>query len=702
MPASQLRIQRVVLKNYRKYLGEQSVELSTDSKKPVTVIHGISGKGKTTFLNALHWCIYGEERNNLKIQKESDEGLIHSSIIDNLKIDDNEEMYVEILMEDDEGPTYRIKRSIIIKKKSEGPGKKFSDEIDCQISKGIDVESSVEFSSRNEDTGEMESDTDPGLIEYKIEKVFPKILSSYILFDAELLNTFQKDEQGSLVKEGMEKITGLPIVFEAKQNLEHLRSKIRRDSSGGNETYQKYLDKQKTIQGDKEGFEEKIKKCENEIKNNNSIIVECTKFLKEYDDEMIRKNEDLRASIVTNIDGIEEKLKNQILITHNTIFDNLYKFYIQKELVGTVRAFDEYAEKGLFPTVFTKEQINKVLSDERCLCGRPVTDNEKEIKDTLEHMLSKVFDLEECGELNKIRNRMIEHLDSIKGESKKEILQKFKKIQLDTEKYREELKIQKNRKKELDEKLAESKTAQTKIQEYGKRRTDSEKIVLRCEQDKAIASERLNSAQGHLKQTEHEIIKLEKIQIKDQVIKNRIALAELAINQFTQLKDESLDHFREQVQKSAQAYFLNTAPEADTFTGVEINDSFVIEAKTKDKTRKISQGQAHCLGLSYIAAVRDVTKHNYFMVIDSPFHNVSQESKLLICKELPTKMGVTQITFLVTETEYKAEIPAEGKDKALPSVKEILKQNNLIWKRYDIIKEDMNGIPYAKIIAGET
>ena len=90
------------------------------------------------------------------------------------------------------------------------------------------------------------------------------------------------------------------------------------------------------------------------------------------------------------------------------------------------------------------------------------------------------------------------------------------------------------------------------------------------------------------------------------------------------------------------------------------------------------------------------------MVIDSPFHNVSQESKLLICKELPTKMGVTQITFLVTDTEYKAEIPAEGKDKALPSVKEILKQNNLIWKRYDIIKEDMNGIPYAKIIAGET
>ena len=66
MKSSQLRIQKVSLKNFRKYLGIQEVEFSTDSKKPVTVFHGISGKGKTSFLNALHWCIYGIERDHFQ------------------------------------------------------------------------------------------------------------------------------------------------------------------------------------------------------------------------------------------------------------------------------------------------------------------------------------------------------------------------------------------------------------------------------------------------------------------------------------------------------------------------------------------------------------------------------------------------------------------------------------------------------------
>ena len=700
MTASQLRIQRVDLKNYRKYIGNQSVELSTDPKKPVTVIHGISGKGKTTFLNALHWCIYGEERNNSKIQKKSDEGLIHSSIIENLKISNDAEMYVEVLMEDEEGPIYRIKRKIIIKKKSANPGIIFQDVLDCEIPKGIDVESSIEFSSRNEDTGEMVSETQPEIIKYKIEKVFPKILSSYILFDAELLNTFQKDEHGSLVKEGMEKITGLPIVFDTKQNIERLKNKIRRDSSGGNETYQRHLDKQKKIQGEIDDFRKIIAQCDNDTTSNTTISVDCTKFLKGCDDEMITKNEALREEIIKNIKSLEDNIKKLIQTIHNAIFDNLYKFYIEKELDSTVASFDNYAKKGLFPTLFTKEQINKILSDKKCLCGRPVTDNEKEIKSELEHILSKVFDLEESGELNIIRNRMIEYLNNIRGDNKKKILQQYKDDELKIAQYREELSTQKDSKKALDDTINESSGAQKQIQEITAKRKESDKIIIRCIQDKEVATQRMNGAEKDMKIVDHEIKKLEKIQIKDKVIKHRIALADLAITKFTQLKDESLDDFRDQVQKSAQEYFLKTAPEAETFTGVEINDSFVIEAKTKDKTRKISQGQAHCLGLSYIAAVRDVTKHNYFMVIDSPFHNVSQESKLLICKELPTRMGVTQITFLVTDTEYKAEIPAEGKDEKLSSVKSILKENGLIWKRYDIIKEEKEGITSAKIIEG--
>jgi len=702
MKSSQLRIQKVSLKNFRKYLGIQEVEFSTDSKKPVTVFHGISGKGKTSFLNALHWCIYGIERDNSKIQRNSDEGLVHSSIIEKMENGDEEEMYVEIWMEDDEGPVYKINRKIILKKNSQRGGEGFNETLDCTVPNSIDIVPALEYSVRNEDTGEMDSDDNISSNEFKMEKVFPKILSSYILFDSELLSTFQKDEQGDLVKKGMEEITGLPIVFETRKGIEKIKNKIRIESSGGNEVYQRMLTQQDRIDRDIEDFEEKIKKYDNDIKINTKTVAECTKILKDIDDETIKKNEELRGEIVDKISLIEGNLKEKLKKTQEMIFDNLYKFYVEKESKETIDNFDEYAKKGLFPTIFTKEQITKVLTDEKCLCGRPVTDKEEEIKKELKHMLSKVFDLQSSGELNDIRTRMVRDLNSIQGEERQKLSKDYKDNLFKIEKFREELKKEKLKKREIDEKLEETEVKQKESQEYGQKRTDAEKIIARSITQKAVDIEKLNSAKGAKKRNDKEIKKQDQIQVKDKIIKNRIKLTQIAIDKLTKLKNESLDDFRNMVEKSAQEYFLNTAPEKESFDGVQINDNFIIEAKTKDKTRKISQGQAHCLGLSYIAAIRDVTKHNYFMVIDSPFHNVSQESKLLICKELPTKMGVTQITFLVTDTEYKAEIPAEGKDKALPSVKEILNDNNLVWKRYDITKEDKDGIPYAKITEGVT
>ena len=104
-----------------------------------------------------------------------------------------------------------------------------------------------------------------------------------------------------------------------------------------------------------------------------------------------------------------------------------------------------------------------------------------------------------------------------------------------------------------------------------------------------------------------------------------------------------------------------------------------------DKEKEISQGQAHCLGLSYIAGIRRITKRNYFMMVDSPFHNISQESKLSICVELPTKMDTTQVTLFTTDTEYLAEIKKSEFTKGSKSAREVLKENKLVGREYNLV-----------------
>jgi DNA sulfur modification protein DndD len=54
-----LWLERITLKDFRCFYGEQSIELSTDPARNVTLIHSENGVGKTTLLNALLWCFYG-------------------------------------------------------------------------------------------------------------------------------------------------------------------------------------------------------------------------------------------------------------------------------------------------------------------------------------------------------------------------------------------------------------------------------------------------------------------------------------------------------------------------------------------------------------------------------------------------------------------------------------------------------------------
>jgi len=53
-------LKRISIKNYRQYR-DVKIEFDPNPDKNFTIIQGNNGTGKTTFLNALSWCLYGEE-----------------------------------------------------------------------------------------------------------------------------------------------------------------------------------------------------------------------------------------------------------------------------------------------------------------------------------------------------------------------------------------------------------------------------------------------------------------------------------------------------------------------------------------------------------------------------------------------------------------------------------------------------------------
>ena len=52
-------IKSITLGNYRLYEGKNIINFIQDDEKPIFLISGENGFGKTTFLHSLIWCLYG-------------------------------------------------------------------------------------------------------------------------------------------------------------------------------------------------------------------------------------------------------------------------------------------------------------------------------------------------------------------------------------------------------------------------------------------------------------------------------------------------------------------------------------------------------------------------------------------------------------------------------------------------------------------
>ena len=55
-----MRFTSLRMKNWRSFLGEHVIEFSVDPDRPLTLLFGPNGSGKTALLNAFTWGLYGE------------------------------------------------------------------------------------------------------------------------------------------------------------------------------------------------------------------------------------------------------------------------------------------------------------------------------------------------------------------------------------------------------------------------------------------------------------------------------------------------------------------------------------------------------------------------------------------------------------------------------------------------------------------
>ena len=91
---------KIKITNFRQFKGTTEIIFSTNKDKNVTVILGDNGAGKTTFLQAFNWCLYGQAK------LENSTELINKDILK--KVDVGEKAVCEVIIELEHLKTERL------------------------------------------------------------------------------------------------------------------------------------------------------------------------------------------------------------------------------------------------------------------------------------------------------------------------------------------------------------------------------------------------------------------------------------------------------------------------------------------------------------------------------------------------------------------------------------------------------------------
>lgn len=200
-----MRIKRLIMHNFGVYAGTNSLEFK--GNKPVVLIGGMNGRGKTTILEAVLLGLYGSNSFAYTESKFSSYGQYLKSYVN--KADGSLESFIEIefSMDDSDSEIYCVHREW------EGKSQRVREKI---------------LVKKNREDNAFLTDNWPMFV----ENILPSALSSFFFFDGEKIAELAIEETSEQMKESVKAMLGITVLDVLQGDIGRLISKISKENSG--------------------------------------------------------------------------------------------------------------------------------------------------------------------------------------------------------------------------------------------------------------------------------------------------------------------------------------------------------------------------------------------------------------------------------------------------------------------------------------
>lgn len=636
-----LTLQNLTLKNFGPFKGTQRIEFSNDPG--VTIIFGENGRGKTTVLNSLRFALFG----TIKARTAQE-----ITFLDTINIEAKQEndFSSEVsLTFQYESNNYELKRSIL---KRTG--------ISVPIS---DADLVQEFWLRK--NGDVLA---PDAAKIELAKIMPEQVSRFFLFDGELLQEYeellrQESSMGEQIKEAIERILGVPILTNARQDLQLIYTQAQRQETKAATHDQKTQELQAYLRAaiDTRDQHEKIVSDKRDEKHRleasrASVVIEMRKT------ERLRKLLEERDRLASEITKIESKISERKMKLQESL-NGSWKSMLIKRLVDRKSVLiAEY--NFLLKTKASQQEYRFLLNllessliSNNCLaCNRSIDDH---TRDGIKLKITELGVSAQAGISEERLNELLRSLSTIENVIAANRLDFIRELAKNLEDDRINLNDKKGRFEELKDLTiaADEKKIQRLTNED--RQLTAEIALI----DQAIQAEQnaLVETKNRIERIETELSRVGGIDLAKERRQRELC------SKLHQLFIEGISLYREQlrvkVENAATTIFKKLTNDPD-YVALQINNNYGLSIVHRSgQTVKVrSAGNEHIVALSLMGALQQNAPLKGPIIMDSPFGRLDLTHKANVVKTLPTMAEQTVLLIYESEIDPKtARNLLEGK-----------------------------------------
>lgn len=632
-----MRIDKITFDNYRSF---RSLSLDFPQSKmwDLHLLVAPNGVGKTSLLNGIEWCLYGQED--------------HLSSKDKALPIYNESAYIEAMENHEESLTvmveieashkldvFTFKREIIFKLPKNTGAKPFQQAPQLMVTRT--------------GAGGTEWHEDPADVRQFINGFVPFEIRKYFFFDGEQMHTFFHDDvAGKKIREDVHQISQIHVVSETKNRLNIIHNsinsqlcKISPELQEKSEEVQKLKDNVTQINNTINELNVQILNANEQIKINNDVIKNIEGSKKDYEFYLEYKNRLAEKEVE------KEQLKNELtdLVVRYT---KILYFYEANKVVTDFIISEE--KKGSLPPDMDKQILELALKVGVCpACNADINDESREFVEKQLERLRLSSGL--SNRLSEIKNDIAALASKAKNykSDKEKLINSIAKCEKDIFSLQEKIRnlpIINEEAGEQAKKTAE--LAKKSIENFEKQRDEKNRRLGSEEAHLASVSKALEKAQKDYESA------LDAKGIKDELQKQFI-IAGKALRILEEIEEERMAEVRANIEQKTEERFGSLVWKKKSFGKVILNKDYQIDLLSSNGSScfgSISAAEQALLALAFTLAVHSVSGYESMLVIDTPVAKISDQNRFNYASVLKEVSRDKQIILTFAPNEYSQEI----------------------------------------------